>query len=627
MSRVTLQNRRKYKKIFSDAVNICLDSLKKDQHYYVSRLGCSKSISPLAARLSIKLSGHMKEIIKEIELETFDEPVIKSDDDFLLVDENAEFEMDDVNDSDQEENKYNLHRRLDPLLNVLIEENHDNSIIDASTNENTTPREPDICGDNNRSGVPSESSSVKTDSVKTLKNKQLTSTGLLKKQNCPKAIPIRKRVQIFKPISSNVDKGKQQVSKPVDKSSSSTANNSVVIEKNSRQINPEHIVPHVIISELPLRQQSPSQSTSEQSPIKKVDAHVSKTRYTAESESDDDNITLVINKKTNNAKRQNPIQIDDELEEFSPNDSDDNTMTTKGSPKKQPARVTRSSNERSPKKQPVRVTRSSARLTQPAVKYNLCSSTSEDDKTSSSSSEKSDDESEALSTTTASTTTTNNNSVKRQRAKRGGKKKIDTKKSLSQTTIHHPTWTLQRAKKRGRYNGKTDIQKMKFWSQRRDDIDKLNELVYAKCIELKNEDSKITDGRIFQIAMEVIEKSLPKNFHLSRTTWRNEFLNKYNITGKPSERLIEPISRQSARLGEEISSFLMKKIIKKITTHEDINVDIASNVKTKNRKRSTSSNLPHHAGSKNSSGHKKSASPSSSSQKKFKYCYTDSDDS
>ncbi|KAF7987210.1 hypothetical protein HCN44_010878 [Aphidius gifuensis] len=103
---------------------------------------------------------------------------------------------------------------------------------------------------------------------------------------------------------------------------------------------------------------------------------------------------------------------------------------------------------------------------------------------------------------------------------------------------------------------------------------------------------------------------------------KSEIKNYYNKHDKS-----EPISRQSARLGEEISSFLMKKIIKKITTHEDINVDIASNVKTKNRKRSTSSNLPHHAGSKNSSGHKKSASPSSSSQKKFKYCYTDSDDS
>lgn len=138
MSRVTLQNRRKYKKIFSDTVNVCLDSLKKDEHYYVSRSGCGQSISPLAARLSIKLAGYMKEIIKKIELETFDDPVIKLDNDNSFIgDDNEESEMDDVvNNSVQEDNKYNLHRRLDPLLNVLIEENHSHSLIDASTNGN-----------------------------------------------------------------------------------------------------------------------------------------------------------------------------------------------------------------------------------------------------------------------------------------------------------------------------------------------------------------------------------------------------------------------------------------------------------------------------------------------------------
>lgn len=95
--------------------------------------------------------------------------------------------------------------------------------------------------------------------------------------------------------------GKQQVSKPADESSLSTANDHVVIETNSTQINPEHIIPHIII----MRQQSPSKSMSEQSVMKKVDANVSKSLYTAESDSDnDDNITLVINKKTNNAKKQ-----------------------------------------------------------------------------------------------------------------------------------------------------------------------------------------------------------------------------------------------------------------------------------------------------------------------------------
>lgn len=102
---------------------------------------------------------------------------------------------------------------------------------------------------------------------------------------------------------------------------------------------------------------------------------------------------------------------------------------------------------------------------------------------------------------------------------------------------------------------------------------------------------------------------------------QSEIKNYYNKHDKS-----ESISTQSTKLGEEISTFLMKKIIKKIITHEEINVDIASNVKTKNRKRSTSSNLPLLVESKCSSGHKKTNS-SSSSQKKFKYCDTDSDDS
>lgn len=234
------------------------------------------------------------------------------------------------------------------------------------------------------------------------------------------------------------------------------------------------------------------------------------------------------------------------MEEFSPNDSDDDTTITKGSPKqrlarlvsqsssecsprKQPVRLSRSSSKCPPQKQPVRVTRSSVKLTKPVINYNLSSLASESDKISS---EKSFDESEVLSTTT------NSNSVKRRRTRRVGKKKVVTKKTLSQTTIHHPTWTLRRANKRNGYNSKTDIQEIKCWSQRRADTDKLNELVYEKCVELKNENFQITDAKIHHIATQIIEQNLPKNFHISRNNWLNEFLNKYNISGRPLDRII-----------------------------------------------------------------------------------------
>lgn len=46
--------------------------------------------------------------------------------------------------------------------------------------------------------MPSESPATEIGSVKTFKNKPTIPTGFVKKSNCPKAIPLRKGVQLSK---------------------------------------------------------------------------------------------------------------------------------------------------------------------------------------------------------------------------------------------------------------------------------------------------------------------------------------------------------------------------------------------------------------------------------------------
>lgn len=67
--------RRLNKKIFSDTINICVKSIRDNEHYHI--LGNpSKSIHPLCATLTIKLYNCMKQIIQEIETSNLDNDTV-----------------------------------------------------------------------------------------------------------------------------------------------------------------------------------------------------------------------------------------------------------------------------------------------------------------------------------------------------------------------------------------------------------------------------------------------------------------------------------------------------------------------------------------------------------------------
>ncbi|XP_044001650.1 uncharacterized protein LOC122847859 [Aphidius gifuensis] len=269
---ITLDNREKYNKIFSDTVNICLETLSKDHCYHVSRLGCGELISPLVARLSIKLSGYLKEIINEIEMESCDQPVIK-------IDEDGSVEFNDVND---------LRRQLNPLLNVTMKKGQAQQNIEASTNVH---KDPNNYVDNNKAGGQSRSSTNKINSVEAIKNKDSVSIELIKKKTCPKAIPLKNICQSSNTI--NVDK----------------ADDNKVLKRVS-VISSSNGVKHT-----PLHQQSSLKCTSGQSEMTQIINMCS-------SDDDDDEIT----KKRNNSMTKNHGQSGNKFKKFRPNDNDDSTV-------------------------------------------------------------------------------------------------------------------------------------------------------------------------------------------------------------------------------------------------------------------------------------------------------------